>query len=153
MEELSMKNLLKYSLVGVIIMVCFFFYMKEEKHREVIYTVEALTLQLNSANSKDIFIDLRDREDYRTKHIAGFINLPFHKENNDVKTYLEKKKYKNRKLYLMCYSGNRSGSVFNELEKAGYGDLVYIGFGFDEYSDENNDSNLFERGKCKCEEE
>ena len=78
--------------------------------------------------------------------------MSYEKNLTDLIHYLERKKLKSYKIYLMCYSGKRSGNAFNILEKKGYKNLYYIKFGFDDFYEFTNGDTTFKTGTCKCEE-
>lgn len=112
-----MKN--KILIVSVVILIFFNFItinLSESKETRILYDEDNLTNLLNESYQANIMIDLRDREDYEAGHIKGFINVPSEK-GAEVETYLEKNKLKNKHIYLMCYSGKRSASTIEILQK------------------------------------
>lgn len=78
-----------------------------------------------------------------------FLNIPFKKESSSkLLKFLEKNKYKNKTIVLMCYSSIRSSEAFNSLVKNGYGNIILINMDSNElmniYSDE------IVTGPCNC---
>ena len=49
----------------------------------------------------------------------------------------------------MCYSGKRAAAAADALQKKGYMHIVYITFGYDEYS-KTIQGFVPERGECDC---
>lgn len=124
---------------------------------EVIVSPEALTTVLDETeyltegSSEIIVMDLRDREDYQKSHLSNAINIPYDDDGVNLLGYLERKSYQNKPIYLMCYSGKRSGIAFNLLKEANFKNLHYISFGFEDYKEAINDNSSFATGKCPCE--
>ena len=67
-------------------------------------------------------IDCRTPDEYEAGHIPGAINLPMGKELDQLG---ELRVY--RKIYLYCYSGRRSQTVFATLTSKGLDNLVCLG--------------------------
>lgn len=124
---------------------------------EVVVTPEALTMILDETQyitegtTEIVVMDLRDREDYETSHLSNAVNVPYDDEGVNLLRYLERKKYQNTPIYLMCYSGLRSGKAFNQLKENDFKELYYVSFGFDEYKATINNEATFTAGKCPCE--
>lgn len=72
---------------------------------------------VNDSNS--ILLDVRTREEYKSGHIPGSINIPL-----DELSAINIEK--NKKLYVYCLSGGRSASACSLLKKHGY-DVENIG--------------------------
>lgn len=96
-----------------------------------------------------LFIDLRDEADYEKGHIDMFLNIPFKKESSSkLLNFLEKNKYKNKTIVLMCYSSKRSGEAFNSLVKNGYGNIILINMDSNELMNKYSDEIV--TGPCNC---
>ncbi len=74
------------------------------------------------AQGRGVIIDLREPWQYRQKHIAGAVNIPF--QNIDYSVF---EKYRNRKLVLYCERGGASMIAGKELARAGYQVASVIG--------------------------
>ena len=114
----------------------------------IVIGVDELNEGMKSDNA--ILIDLRDEKDYGAGHIEGAINMLYIDGGIKMLKYLKENSDKKRKLYLMCYHGNRSGMAFNLLRDEGYTNLNYVKFGYEEYV--NTMGSKFEpvRGECPC---
>lgn len=96
-----------------------------------------------------LFIDLRDEDDYEKGHIDMFLNIPFKKESSrKLLNFLEKNKYKNKTIVLMCYSSKRSSEAFNSLVKNGYGNIILINMDSNELMNKYSDEIV--TGPCNC---
>jgi rhodanese-related sulfurtransferase len=67
-------------------------------------------------------IDCRTSDEYEAGHIPSAINLPMGKELYQLG---ELRNY--RKIYLYCYSGRRSQTVFATLNSKGLDNMVCLG--------------------------
>lgn len=96
-----------------------------------------------------LFVDLRDEDDYEKGHIDMFINIPLKKESNvELLEFLEKNRYKNKTIILMCYTSKRSSKAFNCLVENGYENIVLINMKAEELMKEYNDEIV--TGPCNC---
>lgn len=77
----------------------------------------------------EVIIDLREQEDYELAHIEGSINIPS-EYGMEVDVYLQQQNASEKTIYLICYSGLRSGKTFNYLCQKGYKKLVYVAIGY-----------------------
>ncbi|WP_077609738.1 rhodanese-like domain-containing protein [Clostridium sp. Marseille-P2415] len=117
-------------------------------YRILVDPMELLNIAEEGAVNK-LIIDLRDREDYEASHIKNTINLPF-VDASEIDAYLSKHNSKNKTIYLLCYSGNRSSQVFNYLSENGYKSLVYVNFGYEDFLEHTQDSFVPATGPCQC---
>lgn len=70
-----------------------------------------------------VLLDVRTRQEYRSGHIEGSINIPL-----DTISSAEKKiKDKNTPLYVYCQSGARSRQAVSYLTQAGFAKAENIG--------------------------
>lgn len=93
-------------------------------------------------------IDLREREDYESGHIKGFINVPS-SDGEELMKYLQDNKLKKKSIYLMCYSGKRAAASVDLLRHNGYRHLTYITFGYNDYM-KSQDDFIPVIGECDC---
>lgn len=69
-----------------------------------------------------VLIDLRDKNQYLTKHLANAINIPYEGKmyQRDIIKVLEKSTPHNEKIVLYCERGSLSINCAKELAKKGY---------------------------------
>lgn len=73
------------------------------------------TLMINREDG--VFLDIRDRADFRKGHIAGAVNISM----ASLKDRLgELEKYKAKPVIVVCKMGNTAATAVSELEKAGF---------------------------------
>ena len=89
---------------------------------EEVFGVRDLQKILTALSENEVVIDCRTPDEYKTGHIPGAINLPMGKELDQLD---ELQDY--RKIYLYCYSGRRSQTVFATLTSKGLDNLVCLG--------------------------
>ena len=89
---------------------------------EEVFGVRDLQKILNAMSVDEVVIDCRTKDEYQAGHIPGAINLPMGKELNQLR---ELRDY--QKIYLYCYSGRRSQTVFSTLTSKGLDNLVCLG--------------------------
>ena len=89
---------------------------------EEVFGVRDLQKILTALSEDEVVIDCRTQNEYEAGHIPGAINLPMGKELDQLG---ELRDY--RKIYLYCYSGRRSQTVFATLTSKGLDNLVCLG--------------------------
>ena len=89
---------------------------------EEVFGVRDLQKILNAMSVDEVVIDCRTKDEYQAGHIPGAINLPMGKELDQLG---ELRDY--QKIYLYCYSGRRSQTVFSTLTSKGLDNLVCLG--------------------------
>lgn len=89
---------------------------------EEVFGVRDLQKILTALSENEVVIDCRTPDEYEAGHIPGAINLPMGKELDQLG---ELRVY--RKIYLYCYSGRRSQTVFATLTSKGLDNLVCLG--------------------------
>ena len=89
---------------------------------EEVFGVRDLQKILTALSEDEVVIDCRTPDEYEAGHIPGAINLPMGKELDQLG---ELQDY--RKIYLYCYSGRRSQTVFATLTSKGLDNLVCLG--------------------------
>ncbi len=87
-----------------------------------VFGVRDLQKILTALSEDEVVIDCRTPDEYQAGHIPGAINLPMGKELDQLG---ELRDY--RKIYLYCYSGRRSQTVFATLTSKGLDNLVCLG--------------------------
>jgi rhodanese-related sulfurtransferase len=89
---------------------------------EEVFGVCDLQKILTALSEDEVVIDCRTSDEYEAGHIPGAINLPMGKELYQLG---ELRNY--RKIYLYCYSGRRSQTVFTTLTNKGLDNMVCLG--------------------------
>ena len=79
-------------------------------------SMSAVELNEKLKNGKrPLVLDVRQRDEYRSGHIAGAKLIPLHELGSRLKELP-----KEREIVCVCASGNRSSSATRMLTKAGY---------------------------------
>lgn len=77
-----------------------------------------------------LLIDVRTKEEFKSFHVAGSLNVPITTEsgyNADFLNELEALNVdKNKKIAVICRSGARSSAAAKLLDKNGYKDVVNL---------------------------
>lgn len=68
-------------------------------------------------------IDVRSREEYRSGHIPGSVNIPLDQAQNITQSVPEK----SERIFVYCLSGGRSRAAAEVFAKLGYTDVTNIG--------------------------
>lgn len=145
------SNLIVFSAIALILLVFTYFItsFKNESYK-IINKTDAFKEIIDSNKTDILIIDLRDETDYIISHIDEAINIPYNDDGEYLLSYLKKRKYENKKIYLICYSGNRSSQAFNLLFDHGFSFLNYITFGYDIFVNEMGSDFTPSTGECKC---
>ena len=81
-------------------------------------------VEYNSINLSDyIIIDVRNRREFKEKHINGAINIPFPEVKKNIEKYI---KNKNNKILIYCQSGIRSKKAVGIVEELGYKEVYNL---------------------------
>ena len=89
---------------------------QEKAEVEAITTSEVKEIIDNyDENSDVVIVDVRTRDEYHNKHLAGAINIPL----DDIDTFPDTVD-KNMKVIVYCQSGNRSSQAAEKLVEMGY---------------------------------
>ncbi|MFV8818771.1 rhodanese-like domain-containing protein [Haliea sp. E17] len=90
---------------------------------------------INLVNAEaGIFVDLRDKADYKAGHIVDAVHIPSSKLlNNDT---VELEKYRERPIVLVCKLGQNAGAVSKKLRAAGFDKVYKMGGGMTEWSNQ-----------------
>lgn len=75
-------------------------------------------------SSEGIRIDVRTKEEYRTKHIDGAKHIPLEQITSQIEQLV---KDKNRLIGVYCHSGIRSAMAKRRLKYLGYTNVVNEG--------------------------
>lgn len=88
-------------------------------------TAPSLNMQAIQADLANggLLIDVRTPAEYAASHIDGAINLSL----QDIQAGTMPAVAKDKKVYLYCHSGNRSGQATIILKKAGYQNINDLG--------------------------
>jgi rhodanese-related sulfurtransferase len=70
---------------------------------------------------KAIVIDVREHDEWNTGHAKNSFSFPLSTLKLKIN---ELEKYKNKKIILVCRSGNRAGLAKNILEVSGFKNLL-----------------------------
>ncbi len=98
---------------------------KSGRDTDAVRTVDARTL-IETAESREIsFIDIRDKSEYDTGHIAGVPNIPLNLIN-ERQGLIDKSKTH----YIHCAGGYRSMAFISILQARGYRNLININGGY-----------------------
>lgn len=111
----------------------------------IISSLDEFNYMYEQGNPENIFIDLRDEEDYEAGHLNQFINVPYNDQSQLVQ-FLNKNKYKKKRIILMCYSSKRAGNAFNELIAEGFRRISVLNFSAEDILSSGN----IETGPCNC---
>jgi rhodanese-related sulfurtransferase len=84
----------------------------------------AATEYLN--NPEYLIIDVREKYEFNSEHIANSINFPLSKLRTEYKSIPN-----NKKILLVCKSGARSRNALSFLKDQGYDDLINLKGGLD----------------------
>lgn len=79
-----------------------------------------------------VLLDVREKDEYEEGHIPQAINLPLSRLESDCEKVLTDK---DKKIFVYCLSGARSGQAEKILRNKGFTDIENIG-GFMDYSGE-----------------
>lgn len=90
-----------------------------------------------SGDGEHVFVDVRTVAEYDAGHPAGSINIPWALKgmmgmspNPDFLTTIQKHVPADAKLFVSCQIGGRSLKACEQLEAAGYTDLINIDGGY-----------------------
>ena len=89
-----------------------------------------------------LLIDVRTKEEFKSFHIAGTLNIPITTENGYNANFLNELEDlnidKNKKIAVICRSGARSSVAAKLLDKNGYKDVVNLKGGVERLAKEYN---------------
>lgn len=89
-----------------------------------------------------LLVDVRTKEEFKSFHIAGSLNVPITTENGYNADFLNELEAlnvdKNKKIAVICKSGARSSVAAKLLDKNGYKDVVNLKGGVERLAKEYN---------------
>jgi rhodanese-related sulfurtransferase len=80
---------------------------------------------------KGVFLDIRDKSEFESGHIADSMNLPL----ADIAEANNKLKDTSQPLVLVCASGQRAKTAAKQLRKAGYSELYLLSGGINTWKE------------------
>ena len=115
-------------LVGLFFTLVVALIITERKKGGESITAQTLVRLVNKGNA--VVIDLRDKNEYTTGHIAGAVSFPYtsYASRGD-----ELNTYKDRPVILVCKIGQHSSALGSKLIKAGFADMKRLSGGMTEW--------------------
>lgn len=104
---------------------------------------EIMEILVSPENLENVLlIDVRTKEEFKSFHIAGALNVPITTKNGYNADFLNELEYlnidKNKKIAVICRSGARSSAAAKLLDKNGYKDVVNLKGGVERLAKEYN---------------
>ena len=150
MKKNKQKFLNFVIMLGLILLITIITYgdwISKNNDYTIIVDKSEFELLYNLDSPSDVFIDLRDEEDYEAGHLSSFINIPYDRSRK-LCEFLENNYHKNNVIVLMCYSSKRSSEAFNQLVSEGYHSIVVVNIPAEELLSEYNED--VSTGPCNC---
>ena len=122
----------------------------ERQEYRIISEYAELTELLQNISEETVLLDLRDNREYENAHCIGSINVPFDDNGEWLLKNAEENGWQEKTIYLLCGKGKRSADAFNLLVKEGYSKVVYISFGYEEYTENLGYENSEGADVCDC---
>jgi len=119
-------------LVGLFITLVIALIVTERKKGGESINAQTLVRLVNKADA--VIVDLRDKKEFSTGHIASAINLPYGNFANRIE---ELNQYKERPVVLVCKMGQHSSAVGGKLLAAGFSDVKRLSGGMTEWTGSN----------------
>lgn len=85
---------------------------------------------MDHTSAKDIFVDVRKKDEWNAGHIEWFKHIPLDKIFDHVEEF---KKYE--RVFLICHSGGRSSMASDSLQSAGVPNTFNIEGGMEEWKE------------------
>lgn len=126
--DFFLKNL--FIFIVIIFIIIFLFFLETFYFKKFRYAVKIVDLLESVNHDRAIVLDLRTAVDYKKCHILNSINLPFDIIGNNLNFF---KKYKNKKVILVCTNNSESLKAFNSLKKKLDVDLYFLDGGFNSW--------------------
>lgn len=109
-------------MILVVILLGFFGYKYSQTIGIEQITTDQLAEILNTAEQENIFyVDVREPHEFNEGHIKEMMNLPLSQLESNYQLIP-----KDKKVVIICRSGNRSLQAANILKDLGYSDLVNV---------------------------
>lgn len=116
----------------LVILVLYFGYTQFENNSIKTISINELEQKLQDPKSSNIiFVDVREPHEYEAGHIKGMKNIPLSTLKSDYKGLS-----KDAEIALLCRSGKRSLQAANILKDYGYGNVVSVSGGIQEWQGE-----------------
>lgn len=116
----------------LVILVLYFGYSQFENKSIKTISINELAQKLQVPKSSNIiFVDVREPHEYEAGHIKGMKNIPLSTLKSDYKSLS-----KDAEIVLLCRSGKRSLQAANILKDYGYGNVVSVSGGIQEWQGE-----------------
>lgn len=116
----------------LVILVLYFGYNQYENKSIKTISINELAQKLQDSKSSNIiFVDVREPHEYEAGHIKGMKNIPLSTLKSDYKSLS-----KDAEIVLLCRSGKRSLKAANILKDFGYGNVVSVSGGIQEWHGE-----------------
>lgn len=116
----------------LVILVIYFGYSQFENKSIKTISINELEQKLQDPKlSNIIFVDVREPHEYEAGHIKGMKNIPLSTLKSDYKGLS-----KDAEIVLLCRSGKRSLQAANILKDYGYGNVVSVSGGIQEWQGE-----------------
>ncbi len=84
-------------------------------------TIEDAKEALQNKGKSDVFIDVREPDEFSQQKIKGFINVPLLTLKGNTANYK-----KEQNIYLICHSGSRSKNAAKAFYKMGFRNVFVI---------------------------
>lgn len=94
-------------------------YINNKRIKRNINELEIKDINLNEY----IIVDVRNRREFKEKHINGAINIPLPEVKKNIEKYI---KNKNNKILIYCQSGIRSKKAVGIVEELGYKEVYNL---------------------------
>ena len=91
-------------------------------------SVSELKEVMSKKDKNNMYVDVREPDEYRSGKIKGFVNIPVMSISNQLGKFS-----KENHIYVICQSGSRSKSAARKLYKAGYKDVITVKGGMSQW--------------------
>lgn len=108
-----------YILLAIIVL--FFIFSKIMNRNIKQISTTALKDLLSSNKQNHLFIDVRTPNEFKSKKIKGFKNIPLDQLKNQLKQLPA-----DRTIVIICQSGSRSSMAARQLLKSGYKNIINV---------------------------
>ncbi len=109
--------------VGILaLMAIIIFVITSEK--DGIMKIDVKTLQIKLENEEIMLLDEREASEYEGGHVEGAVNAPLSSLDANQLSYP-----KDKPIYVICRSGNRSAQAASQLQDAGYTEIYDVSGG------------------------
>ncbi len=114
MQDIIQFIIHHWFLSGLFIILVILLFVEEAKAKGILGQINPQEAVLLINREQAIVIDIRNREAFKQGHIVGAVNIP----EEDIEKSLSKiEKYQNRRIILVCTTGQKAGGVAVKLQK------------------------------------